>query len=100
MKKVQGFSGSCGVEVLDANILAYIGYRKSQTATEYLSIQRSLHDFLWLNYAFRKVDANEGHSAVVCRILSSGEETRQRCDLYGALQRNMARYGHGVLQWH
>jgi hypothetical protein len=70
LKKVQGFSGSCGVEVLDASFLAYIAYQKSQTATEYLGIQRSLHVFLWWDYAFSEVDASEGHGAVMSRTLA------------------------------
>jgi hypothetical protein len=57
------------VEVLGTSFLASLGYRKSQTATEYLGIQRGLHAFLWLDYAFREVDASEGHGSVVPRTL-------------------------------
>jgi hypothetical protein len=91
-----------GIEVLDISFLAYIGYWKSQTATEYLGIQRSLHVFLWLDCAFREADASEGHGAVVPRtlpgILSNREVTTSALRFVrSTAAKDGAGRGHGAL---
>jgi hypothetical protein len=47
--KVQWLLRRSGVEVLDTSFLAYIGDRKSQTATEYLGISKKLACFSMLS---------------------------------------------------